>query len=1174
MSLLPPLLNGDGTQVILVQVNPGETFTIRREDGQLQCITGPAQVPMVSPNGSVPPIYVPPGYVSQVIEENGVRRVVVLPQQPEFHPGSHPPMHPHPYMPAFLHPPVLPHPQHQMYPAGTGDIAMQYVPQHHSPHGYADQESHSLGRSNFIHRDERTNKAYERLQKKLKDRQTNGPKDKMNSPPSSPQNCISTSPNDQENGQIMKVKEMDDTSQIDSEMLGTYLYLRQFLKFPKLVRFRWLLHCIPFFPQVSDIQTRTAVLTWSSPSNTVSDEADTDDLMKTCTYEITISNNVKDGKFKTAYIGKETSTTLKDLKPATDYHARVQAMCNLVKGNLSETVSFTTLCSAPDTPTPPRITNRTKHSLSLQWKTTCDNGSKVNSYLLEWDEGKGSNDFCQCYLGPQKQFRVTKLSPAMGYRFRLTAKNDLGESGFSKEIIFYTTGSAPPTPASPQLIKAGVTWLSVQWSKPSGTLSDEGIGYILEMEDETSGYGFKPKYDGDEVLCTIKNLRRSSTYKFRVIAYNLEGKSNPSEGVEFTTCADKPGAPTKPSVKGKIHAHSFKIIWDPPKDNGGSDITQYVAEMSNDTNGDKWDMVYNGALREHVCDHLNPGCTYQLRVYCSNEGGQSLVSESLTVQTPAVPPGPCQPPRLLGKLRAREIHLRWGSPLVNGGSHIINYILEMSAGGLDDTKEVYQGPDMECTVNNLLPGRMYSFRLRAANKAGFGPYSEQCEICTAAGCPDQCKPPDVVCKSATCVHVSWITPAGNGADVTEYRLEWGVVEGCMQICYCGPGLSYEIKGLLPATTYFSRVQAVNVAGAGLFSDVSLCLTPASVPAAVTFLQVVDEDQLNIPLDSSSTCLALHWEGPRDNGSEIINYSIDYGDKVPILVDKSNSYIIQDLQPDTVYRIRIQAINSIGPGTFSHSIKAKTKPLPPEPPRLECVAFSHQTLKLKWGEGTAKALASDVMQYVLQMDDKSGRYITLYRGPCHTYKVQRLSESTSYRIRIQACNEAGEGPFSEAYTLTTTRSPPTPLKAPRLERLDENTCELTWEALPAMKGDPIVYSLQAMTSKDSEFKQIYKGPKTTFQVSNLQSNCEYRFRVSAIRQCQDPPEPHDLMGPYSATVILYSQRNETPTSDHKDNVDVTKKTQTLSDEQCAALILVLFAAVSILIAFVVQYFVIK
>ncbi|XP_016391883.1 fibronectin type-III domain-containing protein 3a-like [Sinocyclocheilus rhinocerous] len=84
----PNIVNGEGPQqVILVQVNPGEAFTIQRDDGQFQCITGPAQVPMMSPNGSVPQIYVPPGYVQQIIEENGVRRVLVLPQT-EFHPGA------------------------------------------------------------------------------------------------------------------------------------------------------------------------------------------------------------------------------------------------------------------------------------------------------------------------------------------------------------------------------------------------------------------------------------------------------------------------------------------------------------------------------------------------------------------------------------------------------------------------------------------------------------------------------------------------------------------------------------------------------------------------------------------------------------------------------------------------------------------------------------------------------------------------------------------------------------------------------------------------------------------------------------------------------------------------------------------------------------------------------
>ncbi|XP_043115553.1 fibronectin type-III domain-containing protein 3a-like [Puntigrus tetrazona] len=99
----PNIVNGDGPQqVILVQVNPGEAFTIQRDDGQFQCITGPAQVPMMSPNGSVPQIYVPPGYVQQIIEENGVRRVLVLPQT-EFHPGGHSPLHHPPPPPPHAH---------------------------------------------------------------------------------------------------------------------------------------------------------------------------------------------------------------------------------------------------------------------------------------------------------------------------------------------------------------------------------------------------------------------------------------------------------------------------------------------------------------------------------------------------------------------------------------------------------------------------------------------------------------------------------------------------------------------------------------------------------------------------------------------------------------------------------------------------------------------------------------------------------------------------------------------------------------------------------------------------------------------------------------------------------------------------------------------------------------
>uniref|UniRef100_A0A8B9HBJ3 Fibronectin type-III domain-containing protein 3A n=1 Tax=Astyanax mexicanus TaxID=7994 RepID=A0A8B9HBJ3_ASTMX len=1155
----PSLVNGDGAQqVILVQVNPGEAFTIQREDGQFQCITGPAQVPMMSPNGSVPPIYVPPGYVQQIIEENGVRRVLVLPQA-EFHPGGHSPLHhpppppPHAHLQAFIphpHHPIMPHPSH-LYSGmagGTGDMNPQYISQYHPAHIYSEQDTHPPhGRTPFVHRDERANKTYERLQKKLKERQGGqaggggGLVPSKDSPPLSPQKNRGTPPGggDLQNGVGLKgVEEQSQASAavtslgMECQGRGRDMECKDEIEFNQF--------------QVTDIQARGASLCWVAPVKTHFSSVMTVDMTESLI---------------------ESDLCVHVFSCVDSCTCRLQAMCNCLHGTPSEPASFTTLSCEPDTPSPPRKASGTKSTLVLQWKAPCDNGSKIQNYILQWDEGKGTGAFEQCYYGPQKQYRVTKLSPASKYSFRLAAKNDMGISEFSEPVDMMTSCSVPAPPLSPELVQAGVTWICLKWNRPVGSPKEDEINYVLEMEEEGSGYGFQPSFDGDELSCTVRNLHRSTKYKFRVAAYNAEGKSNPSPVSEFTTAPDRPSCPCRPSVKGKPHPTSFRMTWDPPKDNGGSDVSEYVVEMSEAGSGSSWEQVYRGSAMECVCDGLKPGCSYQAKVYCLSVGGQSPMSETLQVQLPAVPPGPCQPPRVVGKPKAREVQLRWGKLTVDGGSAVCSYSVEVFAPQAEEGKEVYQGSDLDCTVCSLLPGRSYGFRLRAANKAGYGPYSERTEVTTGPGAPEPCRPPHVVCKSPSCAVVSWEAPPCNGAAVTEYRLEWGAAEGSMQVCFTGPGTSHELKGLLPATNYFCRVQAVNVAGVGPFSDVVLCQTPCSVPAAVS-----SGDAPSPPLYSPSTCLGLRWEAPCDHGAEITSYLIDIGERQPILTGPVTKYIIQNLQPDTSYRIRIQALNSLGAGPFSHTFKLKTKPLPPLPPRLECTAFSHQTLRLKWGEGPTKGTPTDSLQYHLQLEDKNGRFISLYKGPCHTHKVQRLNESTSYTFRIQAFNEAGEGPFSSVYTFTTPRSPPAPLKAPRVERLEES-CEISWEALPPMKGDPVIYCLQCMQG-NSEFKQIYKGSATVFQLPSLSSSAEYRFRVCGIRQCQDAPE---IIGPYSSTVTLLPPRIEslsTSTSTGPKAAEIQRPRRSLSDEQFSFLIIALLAVTSILIAVAIQYFVIE
>ncbi|KAG1944088.1 fibronectin type III domain-containing protein 3B [Pimephales promelas] len=666
------MINGDAPQqVILVQVNPGETFTIRTEDGALQCIQGPAEVPMMSPNGSIPPIHVPPGYVSQVLEDNtGVRRVVVTPHSECFPPNYSPALSPSHH----IHPPYLTHPHfipasHTSYypPVSPGDVSPHQFYQHRLPPIYPEEIIPLYNISTFMGHEEYCKPPPKKIKQPV---ERTGISQVTSSLSSSYKNSTACTTMANGHGKSHSSsggggggggggspgnkrpdrRARGSPKHTDTEPQDHDVDTRRVQAVPSGMD----------KPQVSNVQAHSALVSWTSVFLSGSSGR-----VPSCSYELQLKDKGREGKYKVVYSGEELQYTLTDLRPATDYHIRVSTVCNSVKGPSSDARAFTTQSAPPDTPLPPRLSHRTKSSLTLQWKPPVDNGSKITNYVLEWDEGKKNSIFREYYVGHQRHCKVMRLCPAVGYTFRVAALNDIGSSGFSTEVVFYTTGSLPQISLPPRLIKAGPSWVKLEWTRPNSCSAEEVVMYTLEMQDETKGLNFQEVYSGLELNCKLESLRRNTQYKFRLITCSGEWRSAPSSLLVCKTTPDRPGPPVNPSVNAVTY-HSFCVTWEPPQDDGGSGDLTYVLEISegNSEAERQWVTRYRGPERKHLCEDVKPATSYSLRLSCVDVGGQSQCSDDLTVHTHIPPPGRCRPPRIMGDVKHKELTLQWGEALI------------------------------------------------------------------------------------------------------------------------------------------------------------------------------------------------------------------------------------------------------------------------------------------------------------------------------------------------------------------------------------------------------------------------------------------------------------------------------------------------------------------------------
>jgi titin len=190
-------------------------------------------------------------------------------------------------------------------------------------------------------------------------------------------------------------------------------------------------------------------------------------------------------------------------------------------------------------------------------------------------------------------------------------------------------------------------------------------------------------------------------------------------------CASDPPGPPVNVLVDDITKTGCQLTWEPPENDGGSPITGYMVERCNGYSS-RWTKVTKTPVTERQMrfEELHEGDEYEFRVSAVNAAGQGKPSESsgrFTAKDPFDVPGKPEAPTV-EDMSPEVASVAWAPPASDGGSPITGYTLEMRRVGDVKWKPASKDatPDTKLTVEGLMDGEEYEFRVTAHNKAGPG----------------------------------------------------------------------------------------------------------------------------------------------------------------------------------------------------------------------------------------------------------------------------------------------------------------------------------------------------------------------------------------------------------------------------------------------------------------------
>uniref|UniRef100_A0A8B9QM34 Titin n=1 Tax=Apteryx owenii TaxID=8824 RepID=A0A8B9QM34_APTOW len=852
---------------------------------------------------------------------------------------------------------------------------------------------------------------------------------------------------------------------------------------------------------------------------------------------------------------QKCSLRIPNLAEGCEYYFRVLAENEFGIGEPAETAEPIRASEAPSPPESLHIMDVTRNSVSLAWpKPEHDGGSKITGYVIE-AQRKGSNQWAHITTVKTLDCVVKNLTENEEYTFQVMAVNSAGRSAprESRPVIIKEQTMLPEFDLRGIYQKTVIAKAGDNIKIEIPVLGRPRPTVTWKKEDQILKQTQRVNYE-NTATATILNINeciRSDSGQYPLSAKNIVGEVSEVITVQVH---DLPGPPTGPIKFDEISSDFITFSWQPPLNDGGVPISNYVVEMlvakdlvippafkllfttfsvlaGEDL---KVDVPFVGRPKPAVFWHKDNIALKQttrvnaessenntlltIKEACKDDVGAYLVkltnsageaTETLNIVV-LDKPGPPTGPVKVDEVTADSITISWEPPKYDGGSSINNYIVEKR-----DTSttswQIVSATVARTTIKacRLKTGCEYQFRVAAENRYGKSTYliSEPIIAQYPYKVPGPPGTPFVTTVSKDSMVVQWNEPVNDGGSkIIGYHLErkernsilWSKLNKTPI-----PDTKFKTSGLEEGLEYEFRVYAENIVGIGKASRASECYTahdPCDPPGRPE------------PIIVTRSSVTLQWKKPvYDGGSKITGYVVEKKElpdgrwmKASFTNVIDTQFEVTGLIENQRYEFRVIARNAAGvfsePSESSGAITARDEVEPPQismDPKYKDIIIVHagESFKLD-ADVHGKPIPS--IQW-LKGDHEltnTARMEIKSTDFATSLSVKEAIRVDSGQYVLLAKNVAGE-------KKVPVNVKPGPPNNPKVVDVTRSSVFLSW-GKPIYDGGSEIqgYIVEKCDVSDGEWSICTPptGIKTThMEVEKLVEKHEYKFRICAVNR---------------------------------------------------------------------------